>query len=516
MLQAINNLNIYVKLGICLIWFYDMKKFLLPAALALPLIGFTNTVSGENLLEIYQQALQNDPEWAAIESNYEADKQKVLQAKAGLKPSLSINYSKSRTSSTAPNIDVALSDGLNQGISNCSDGMGGITASCPGELLSILQVPDQGLFQLIEGESEKQSTTVDNFSLKFSQPLFNLERLYAYRSAKAGLSKTESDFDKARQDFFMRLASAYFETLKAQEELAFALAENQAISDQLQLTKTRYELGLIRITDVNEAQSAVDLSQTGVILADSIYQNSLEKLSATTNTSISQLVPLAKDFPISMPKPEGFQAWIDLALKHNKPLSSAQASVTAAEYDVIKKHSGHAPTVDLFASIDNIKTDAGDGNRFESSSNLTSDSESETIGLRVTIPLYSGGLTSSQARESRHRLDASTSHLEQTTRNVTASIKNGYRNVVNDIKRIEVINLTLDSTKRALKSTEEGYADGNRNIFDVLQAQRSLFSARRDLSNARYDYIINSLKLKQIAGILDAEDLIIVNDWLAR
>lgn len=493
-----------------------MKKFLQSTFFLVLLAGFTNNVLGENLVDIYRQALQNDPEWAAIESNYEADKQKVFQAKAGLKPSLFVNYSKSRSSTSAPNIGVDLSSEINQGISDCFDPGGGLTPTCTEDLLQILQSPNQSLFQLIEGETEDQRITVDNFSLQLSQQILNLERLYGYRSAKSVLSKTESDFDNAQQEFFLRIVSAYFQALKAQQELIFAQSENNAINDQLAQTRNRYELGLVGITDVYEAQSALDLSQTGVILADDIYQNALEALNAITNARIDKLVPLAKDFPIVIPKPEGPQAWVDIGLQNNKRLFSAKAAVQAAEYELIQKRSGHAPTVELFASIDNVKTDRGEDSAFGTASSLASDTESETIGLRVAIPIYTGGLTSSQVRESRHRLDATTSRLEHTTRNVITSVKNSYRNVLNDVKRIKVINLTLTSTERALEATQEGYASGNRNIFDVLQAQRSLFSARRDLSNARYDYVLNSLKLKQAAGILDAEDLLIVNDWLAN
>lgn len=492
------------------------KRYLLHIFFLIPLLGITNQAQAENLVEIYRQALQNDPEWAAMESQFEADRQQSAQVKAGLKPKLFVSYSKTRTSRTAPDIGVSLNDELQQGIENCFDPFGAITPTCDQELLTILSTPDQSLFQLVEDDAEKQNTTVDNFSIQLTQPLMNLERLYAYRASNMNLKRTESEFDLAQQQFFLKIATTYFEALKAQKELDFAKLENKAINSQLSQTRERYELGLIRITDVHEAQSALDLSKNIVLLADSAYKSALEQLNTLTNGTITSIEPLVEDLPVATPKPDDAQTWVDIAYKNNKQISSAQASVKAAEFNVIQKRSGHAPTVDLFASIDNIKTDAGEDSPFGSSSNFTSDSDSETIGVRVMLPIYSGGLTVSQVRESKHQLDASRSNLEKTYRKTQASVKNNFRNVVNDVKRVEVMKTSLLSTEKALQSTREGYSGGNRNLFEVLQAQRNLFSAKRDLHNAQTDYIINSLKLKFAAGILDTEDILVINDWLVN
>ena len=491
-----------------------MKKNVLAVFCALIMSFCTSSALGENLLGIYRQALQNDPEWASIESNYEADKEKTIQAKSGLKPTIFLDYSKSRVTRSAADLGVGLSDELNQGIEDCLAGPV-IDPDCTEDLLNIISNPGQTLFQLSESGSSNNSTTVDNFSLKFSQPILNLERLYAYRASKSARLKTDSDFNDAQQQFFLKVATAYFDALKARQELLFAQAENKAIYDQLQQTKTRYELGLIRITDVHEAQSALDLSRSLVILSDGILQNAYEQLNAMTNGSISDISPLSPDFTASDPKPRGFDSWITLALKNNKKIIASEAAVKAAQLDVIQKRSGHVPTVDLFARLDNVKTDANDEETsFGAAGNFTSDSDTETIGIKVMVPIYSGGSVSSKVRESRYRLDSTQGNLEQTIRNVTKSVKNSYRQVENDLKRISVFITSLESTKRALKSTTEGYTSGSRTIFDVLQAERRVFSTRRDLSNARNDYIINSLRLKMTAGLLKSDDLLTVNSWL--
>ena len=491
------------------------RKF--PAVICALLVSFfIPSAFAENLLGIYRQALQNDPEWAALESNYEADKEKTIQAKSGLKPSIFLNYSKSRVTRSAGDIGVGLSDELNQGIDDCL-AVPPISPTCTEDLLTIISTSDEALFQLNESGSSKNSTTADNFSLQFSQPLLNLERLYTYRASKSALLKTDSEFNDAQQQFFLKVATTYFDALKAKEELLFAQGENKAIYDQLQQTKNRYELGLIRITDVHEAQSALDLSRSLVILSDGFLQNAYEELNAMTNGSVSEITPLSPEFTAAEPLPRGIEPWIDIALKNNEKIIASEAAVKAAELDVIQKRSGHVPTVDLFARLDDVRTDAGDdGAAFGSAGNFSSDSDTETIGIRLQLPIYSGGLVSSKVRESNHRLASTQGHLEQTTRKITKSVKNSYRQVENDLKRITVFTTSLESTKRALKSTTEGYASGSRTIFDVLQAERRVFSTRRDLSNARNDYIIDSLRLKMAAGILKPDDLLTVNNWLAN
>ena len=517
LLKAINNFKKnLLKSSTFQIGLY-MKKNIMTVFCSIMVASFAPSSFGENLLGIYRQALQNDPEWAAIESNYEADQEKVIQAKSTLKPSVFINYSKSRITRAAGDVGVGLNNDLNQGINDCLLPAGGVTATCTEDLLTIMSDPNASLFQIIESGSSDNSTTTDNFSLQLSQPLLNLERLYTYRVSKSSLLKTKSDFNNAQQQFFLRIATAYFDTLKAKQELLFAQSENKAIYDQVQQTKTRYELGLIRITDVHEAQSSLDLSRSLVILADGVLQNAYEQLNAMTNGNVTDITPLSPDFTAAEPKPSSSDLWVDIALKNSEKIVSSKAAVDAAKLDVIQKQSGRVPTVDLFARLDNVKTGSQDDDSpFGSAGNLTSDSDTESIGINVVIPIYTGGLVSSKVRESRHRRDATQGRLEQTIRSVSRTVKNSYRQVENDLKRIGVFIASLESTKRSLKSTTDGYNSGSRNISDVLQAERKVFSTRRDLSNAKIDYILNSLRLKMAAGLLKPDDLLTVNNWLAN
>lgn len=468
----------------------------------------------QDLIDVYRQALKNDPTWAVQEASYFADKEQKNQVKSLLRPNVAITYSKTRSQRSAADIGVEFSEDSQRIILDCAND----TANC--DVISHVAVPLvtgeglDGLFTIVESDSKKARTTVDNFSIQVVQSLFHLENWYRYRSAKALSSKLDAEFALAEQEFIIKVAESYFNVLRAAEEVVFSKAEQSAIGQQLNQTKQAYKLGLGRITDMHEAQGAYDLSQTAVIVSEGLLQSAQEQLFSLTNQRNIQLAKLAEDFPISVPQPAGAEAWVQMALERNNTLMASRFAVNAADNLVVEKNAQYAPTVDLFASMDNIKTDAGDDNPLGTAGNLTSDSDSQTLGIRLTLPLYNGGLTSSQTREAKHRQAASRAQLEAQVRRLTALCRELYRNVENDVRRIEVIRLTISSNESALEATQTGYAEGTRNVFDVLQAQRSLFSAKRDYANARYDYLINSLKLKQAAGILEAVDLKILNEWL--
>lgn len=495
-----------------------MNKFF-QATIIFTLLLSTSPLQAEDLLDIYQQALKNDPSWAARESTYHADKEQEVQSKSLLRPTVGIVYSKSRTERTAPDIGAGLSQGLIDEIVGCFTDIDGnrtntATEGCGGNLVDYIEVPTNETFALTESGSTKQRTTSDNFSLKFSQPLFNLESWYLNRGAQSLAARTDADFAFAEQDFIVNVAEAYFNVLKAAEELHFAQTEQSAIGQQLSQTKQGLNIGLIQMTDVHEAQGAYDLSQTAVIVAEALLLSAEEKLTTLTNSDEFNLAKLAEDFPISVPQPSGSDAWVEMALERNKSLLATRHAVKAAHHKITERSAGFAPKVDFFASIDNLKTDSGSNNPVGTAGNLGSDLDSQTLGVQINIPLYTGGLTSSRVREAKHRHTASRAQQEAQARQTAALAKSLYRKVSNGVKKIDVIRITIASNQNALEATQAGYATGTRNVFDVLQAQRSLFSAKRDYSNARYDYLVDSLKLKQVAGILEAIDLRLLNEWL--
>lgn len=482
---------------------------------SLCLLGSTlaSSINAQTLTELYNLAINTDPQWLATKENHHADQELKAQAKALLKPKVGITYSKMRTTQDSPDIGAGAHDDLNQELTTCLDEAGNVTPNCNADIIKFI-LDGGNMLQLNEEGSSKQSTTVDNFTIQLQQPLFNLENWNRYKTAEFIDAKFGAEYQLSKQMFVLRIAEAYFGILRAEEELTFAKKEQEGIHSQLKQAKQRYNEGISGISDVHEAQSAYDLSRTSILIAKNSYESTLENLNSITDGAHTALSRLKENFPVTAPQPIGMDNWVKLALQGNKNMKSAFHAAKAANHEVIEKNSKHAPTIDLVFNINNLKTDNGESAPFGSSGNLMSDKQSNSLGIQVNIPLYSGGLTSSQVRRSVARSRAAEANLQAEQRRVAAQARNTYRNVINDVQRVGLAKLAIKSSQNALMATQSGYRSGNRNLFDVLQAQRSLFAARRDYATARYDYIINSLRLKQVSGFLSEVDLNILDDWL--
>lgn len=464
----------------------------------------------ENLSTVYEAALKNDPQWQAITQNYQAEQEIKNQARALLLPTIGAVYSKSRITQDAPDIGIGVDPNLSTQLQSCLDSNNQVTADCNKNLINYV-LNGGSILELQEQGTNKQSTTVDNLTLQLTQPLFNLERWNQYKKASVIESKLTAEQELASQQFILRVTEAYFNTLKAAEDLAFAKKEELGINEQLQRSSQRYNAGISGLSEVREAQGAYDRSRTAVLLAQSMFEAALENLNSITNSENADLAKLREDFPVTRPQPEGEDNWVNQALRSNKKVLSSFHVEQAARRDVVEKNSRHAPTVDFIASMSDIKTD---NEQLGSSGNLLSDTRRTTLGVQVTVPIYTGGMVSSQARQSSARSYAARASLEADQRTTMALTRNTYRSVVNDVKRVELAKKALVSSQDALTATQAGYQTGTRNLFDILQAQRSVFSASRDYSSARYDYVLHSLRLKQLAGSLNKADLAILDGWL--
>lgn len=477
-------------------------------ALGLSLSTFS---MAENLSSVYEAALQNDPQWQAITQNYQADQELKNQARALLLPTIGAVYSKNRVTQEAPDIGVGIDSSLSNQLQSCLDSNNQVTADCNKNLINYV-LNGGSILQLQEKGSTSHTTVIDNLTLQLTQPLFNLERWNQYKKASLLESKLTAEQELASQQFILRITEAYFNTLKAAEDLAFAKKEEQGINEQLQRSTQRYNAGISGLSEVREAQGAYDRSRTAVLLAQAMYEAALENLNSVTNGTNTNLAKLREDFPVTSPQPEGEDNWVNQALRSNKKVLSSFHVEQAARRDVVEKNSRHAPTVEFIASMSDIKTD--NDQPLGSSGNLMSDTRRTTLGVQVTVPIYTGGLVSSQARQASARSNAARASLEADQRTTMALTRNTYRSVVNDVKRVELAKKALVSSQDALTATQAGYQTGTRNLFDILQAQRSVFSASRDYSSARYDYVLHSLRLKQLAGSLNKADLAILDGWL--
>ena len=341
-------------------------------------------------------------------------------------------------------------------------------------------------------------------TLSLSQPVYRKERWLSVDQAQILSSKADVDFLAAEQDLIVRLAQAYFNVLSAQDTLEFVLSDKKAIERQLEQAKQRFEVGLIAITAVHEAQAAYDQATANQINAENALDNAHEALREIIGNQNFSLNRVVDKLELSRPDPADLTAWTEKALQQNPNVIAAKNNSEVAQKEIEVKRSGHYPTVDLVGSHGISRTSANNG----------SDLDTTSIGLQLALPLYAGGGVTASTEKAQLDFEAAQYGVEQQKRVVTRQVRDAYRGVIASISQVKALKATRVSSKSALEATEAGFEVGTRTIVDVLNSQRNLYSAIRDYSQARYNYIINGLLLKQAAGTLSVKDLEQVNQWL--
>ena len=355
-------------------------------------------------------------------------------------------------------------------------------------------------------EDSSPSYSSDGWTLSLTQPIYRRDRRIAVNQSDIATRQAELDFSAAEQSLIVRLSERYFDVLAAIDNLEFAQAEKKAIGRQLDQTKQRFEVGLIAITDVHEAQARFDLAVAQEIVAQNGLANARITLREVTGSFSGELEPLSETVPLIPPQPADVERWGSTAVEQNPTVTAARFGADASREEIRRLRSGHYPTLDLVASQSNSDIDGGSMGPRET--------DTTTLSLQLIVPIYQGGLVSSQTRQAEHRYNQALEGLEQQRRAVDRQTRNAYLGVVASISQVKALQQALVSSRSALQATEAGFEVGTRTIVDVLNAQRELFRARRDLARARYDYVLNSLRLKQAAGTLVESDLIQVNGWL--
>jgi outer membrane protein len=297
--------------------------------------------------------------------------------------------------------------------------------------------------------------------------------------------------------------------LRAQDNLSASQAQERAFERQLEQTQQRFEVGLIAITDVYEAQAARDLSQVNRIVDENNVSVALERLSILTGQRHSLINVLQEDFDIKLPEPADRAAWVDFAMQNNFNLQAARYGEEASRQSAKASKMGHAPTVSGNYTYSDYSTE-GDLTRkptttFDISPN--SDNEFNSWQIRVDVPLFSGGAVSSQRRRAAQEFNATRENRINLSRNTVTNTRSLHMTVVSDVSRIAARKQSIVSSTSSLDATQAGYEVGTRNVVDVLNAQNTLFSAQRDYANSRYDYILNIMRLKEQAGLLSPDDI---------
>jgi len=343
-----------------------------------------------------------------------------------------------------------------------------------------------------------------NAGVQLTQPIYRKDRSIAVEQADDLVVQADADLSTAEQDLIVRVTDAYFGVLSAQDTLRFTEADVRAIERQLDQAKQRFEVGLIAITDVNEAQARYDQARADAIVAQNNVDNAFEALVEITGQATGPLARLKEGLPLDPPDPRSLDAWTQTALDNNHGVVSAQLDAEIAKKEIERKDAADLPTLDLVGSYGLARTDARIG----------SDINDAIIGLELAWPLYTGGGVAAATRQARFQYEAAQQLLEQQRRAVTSQVRNAYRGVLAQISRVQALEATVVSAESALEATEAGFEVGTRTLVDVLDNQRDLFRAGRDLAVARYEYILNFLSLLQAAGTLSEENVVKASQWL--
>ncbi|NIP72288.1 MAG: TolC family outer membrane protein [Gammaproteobacteria bacterium] len=420
----------------------------------------------EDLVAIYGLAKDSDPQLRAAQAEYRATIQAKPQARAGLFPSVDASARESRNKE------------------DFTRTFGGVTDS---------------------DSTDYDSTT---YSLSVTQPLFRYANLARNRLANDTVQRAEAQLSAAEQSLVLRAAEGYFNVLSARAEVEFARSEKTATARQLEQAKKRFEVGMIAITDVHEAQAAYDAAVAQELAAENQLANAREALRELTGRYHTDLAGLTGRMPLVSPEPADMDKWTEVALEQNLQLRAARFSAQEARDNVDVNRAGYYPNVDVVASRDHFDSGGGTfGSR---------ESDTDTIALQLSANLYQGGLTNARVREAEHLYTQSREQVEVQRRAALRQTRDAYRGVNTGISRVTALKQAIVSAESALEATEAGFEVGTRTIVDVLLAQRNLFRARRDYAQARYEYIVNTLRLKQAAGTLEPGDLQRINTWLEQ
>ena len=343
------------------------------------------------------------------------------------------------------------------------------------------------------------------------QPLFRQQAWLTYTESELQVAISDAQYKLAEQDLVLRVAQSYFDVLIAQDSVQLAEAQKQAISEQLQQAKRNFEVGTATITDTYEAQARFDLVEAQQISAQSNLEIKKRSLQQITNELPGELRQLGKELKLDAPLPADVEKWVEDARQHNMQIAIAEASSQLAEKEVSRNLGGHLPTLDLVANYSKSASSATYAGTFVLGA---SDITNKTIALQLNVPLFSGGVTQSKYREAEAGREKAVQDLENAWRTVGVQTRQAYLGVVSGISQVKALQQALKSSESLLEASKLGQGVGVRTNIDVLNAQQQLFSTRRDLYQAEYNYLLSRLRLKAAVGTLSDEDIASVNQAL--
>lgn len=471
-----------------------MKPRTTISILCVTAIGLAGTpaFAQERLLDIYQRALQNDPLIRQAEANLQAQSQDRPQARSSLMPNVSVSTSRSGRWSEDPNRPLDF----------------------------VTQEPNP----FITGTENRGGSTT--WGVSISQTVFNWGNILNLRQADKRVAQAEVEFERARQDLIVRVAQAYFAVLTAQDTLAVQIASRQSFARQLEQAERRFEVGLIAITDVQEAQAAYDTAVADEIGGQRNVASAQEALREIIGAYVADLAGPVDDLPLTPPDPPDAERWVTTALDQNLDLIASRLQTEIAEDGIAIARSSRLPTLSFSTSW----SDSSSWSRrtlvldpdppFPPDEPITQaprsaqDSRGYSWSLNLNMPLYSGGANRASIQRSVYQHRAANEGLERVARQTEREARDAYLSVTSDISRVAALRQALESNRTALQATEAGFEVGTRTSVDLLISQNNLRQAETNYARSRYDYILNVLRLKQAAGTLNLSDLEDIDGWL--
>ena len=343
-------------------------------------------------------------------------------------------------------------------------------------------------------------------TLTLAQPIYHHELWVQLSQADNQVAQAEATFEAAQQSLIVRTATAYFNILYAQDSLEFTRMQRQSIERQLEQAKARFEVGLIAITDVDAAQAGFDQAKANEIKAENDLDNAREAMRVIVGQFDGNIAGLAADIPLKPPEPADMEEWNRRAQENNLSIIAAQNQAELSKKSIDLKFAGHLPTLDLVGTAGFTDNNRPNGIR----------TEYQIISMQLNLPLFQGGLVNSQVRQAREQFMADQENLDVQRRATINQVKTAYRGIITSISQVAALKSAVASALSALDATEAGFEGGTRTMIDVLLVQSNMYQAKQNYAKARYDYVTNSLNLKQAAGILMREDMELVNRWLSK
>jgi outer membrane protein len=443
---------------------FFMKQQTLAFLIAASLTLATQQAQAENLLQVYQQAKGYDAQFKALESDYLAILERKPQALAALKPQVSISGSVTQSRQRTA-YDASLLD--------------------PEDVAS--------------GSSA-------NYSLGLSKSLYNKALNSQVKQADSVIAQASAGLEAEREGLILRVAEAYFNFLLAQDNLEFARTEKEAISRQLEQTRAYFEAGRSAITDVKEAESRYDLAVAQEINAVNQLDLGREQLRVLTGGFYQTLNAPAANLPLAMPSPADIEQWVKTAKANNKQLIASQHAIQSAQTGIDIQRAAKQPVVDLVARQT--------GSNSESKAALDPQNYGASVGVQLSMPLYTGGGISSRIREAQHNFRQAQQQFDFQSRTTEQQARNAFLTVQSSISQVKANQRALASAETAAEATQAGFEVGTRTAVDVLTSLRNVFSARRDYAQTRYTYLLNTLRLRQAAGTLTDQDIATMNTFM--